>query len=257
MEARSGVMILETLKRWLHWPADSGFDGTHMQQWADQRQFVWRDVRDAPGFVIEGRQGTLPWRMEWGAPQRAYFHGNELRLRADVAVPAELHALLITRRLQERLEAEVFDHFVGDLQTRVDTRVPPEVRWLMIYSPVPAGSHLPLKERWTAVSNVKPWMDAWLSSPLGKELMHSSHATEEPSVLMIARSRLTLRTQMAHPDVAQIDSAVRLFETALREARRAASTGCESREGEATQPGMFTPVTSAIPERDTEHVDLH
>lgn len=249
-------MILEAFKRWLQRPSDAGFDATGLEHWADERKFVWRRVRDEQGFVIEGRQGSLPWRMEWGSPQRAYFSGAEFRLRADAAVPPELHALLITRRLQERLEAEVFDHFVGDLQTRVDTRIPPEVRWLMIYSPVPAGSHLPLKERWTAVSNVKAWMDGWLSSPLGKELMHSSVTTEEPTVLMIARSRLTLRTQMPHPDVEQVEAAIRVFETALREARRTAATGCEGTDQQATQPGMFSPAAQ-VTEMNSEHLDFH
>jgi hypothetical protein len=249
-------MIFEAIKRWLHKPADSGFAVSQLQQWADIRQFILRRHRDDGGFVIEGRQGSVPWRLEWGTPQRAYFHGGELRLRADVAVPPELHALLMTRALKDRLEADVFDHFVGDLQTRVDTRVPPEVRWLMIYSPVPEGAHLALKDRWTAVCNVRPWMDAWLSSPLGKEMMTNLTAAEQPTVLMIARSRLTLRTQLLQPDMAHVESAVRLFESALREARRAASTGCESSDQEATQPGMFS-ASEARPERLAMHVDVH
>jgi hypothetical protein len=244
-------MIFDAIKRWLHRPADRRFATTAMQQWADVRQFTWREARDDPGFVIEGRQGSLPWRLEWGPPQRAYLTGGELRIRADVSVAPELHALLMTRRLQERLEAEVFDHFVGDLQTRVDTRVPPEVRWLMIYSPVPAGAHAPLKDRWTAVTNVRPWMDAWLSSPLGAELLGGPWSAAEPAVLMIARSRLTLRVQLLQPELAAVESAVRLFESALREARRAGTTGCESTDQEATQPGMFHPADTGI-----EHVDL-
>lgn len=249
-------MILEAFKRWLQRPVEPGFAASALHQWADVRQFVWRRQRDETGFVIEGRQGSVPWRLEWGVPQRAYFTGGELRLRADVAVPPELHALLMTRPLKERLEADVFDHFVGDLQTRVDTRVPPEVRWLMIYSPVPEGAHQALKDRWTAVCNVRPWMDAWLSSPLGKDMLSTKMAAEEPTVLMIARSRLTLRTQMLQPDVGQVEAALRLFESALREARRAANTGCEGSEQEATQPGMFSSAQTAV-ERSAEHVDIH
>jgi hypothetical protein len=241
-----------------HGPRESRpFALSQLQQWVDVRQFSWKPDLQAAGFVIEGRQGMLPWRLEWGAPQRAYFERCELRIRADLNVAPELHALLITRPLQERLEEEVFDHFVGDMQTRVDTRIPPEVRWLMIYSPLPASLSPALKQGWMGVSNVRPWMEAWLASPLGRELSATDVAAQAPTVLMIARSRLTLRMELAKPEVAEMERALHLFEAALREARRAGQTGCDSGDHDATQPGTFTSGPQVVEHAEmVEHIHI-
>jgi hypothetical protein len=232
--------MLEALKKWFARKGKTEERWVDIQQWADTRQYVWRDVRGNHGFVIDGRHGTLPWRMEWGPSQREYVKGNELRLRAEVAVPPELQALVLNRRLQERMESEVFDHFVEDLQTRVDTRTPPEMRWLVMYTPLTGHELKELRDRWAAVSNVKQWVEAWVAGSLGTDLQALQVEPTHPVVLMLARSRLTLRVALQAPSVAELEPWVRLFESCVREARRVGSTGCGSQE-DVTEPGMFTP----------------
>lgn len=237
-----GQNLLEALRQWLAGKSEPIQDWGPLQQWAELRQYVWRDVRGGEGFVVEGRQGLLPWRLEWGPAQRDYVKGMEVRLRADVGVHPELQALVLNRRLQEAMERDVFDQYVEDLQTRVDTRTPPEMRWLVMYSPLSSNELRGLKDRWAAVANVKPWLTDWLAGPLTSELASAPGEPEVPVVVMVARSRLTLRTAMSDPTPEQLESWVHVFECALREARRVGTSGCEEPE-QATQPGLFTPST--------------
>ena len=73
--------MLKTLRRLL--AGTSGqVDSTMLRQWAEEHGHGWRKVRDAEGCVIDGRLGQQPWRIEWGAPQRDYVSGMELRLMA-------------------------------------------------------------------------------------------------------------------------------------------------------------------------------
>ena len=42
------------------------------------------------GFVIDGRLGATPWRLEWGPSQRPYIQGQELRLRSELGLSPDL-----------------------------------------------------------------------------------------------------------------------------------------------------------------------
>lgn len=237
--------MLDSLKRWLGRKPKADDPWGDIQQWADDRQYHWRDVRGTEGgFVIDGRHGTLPWRLEWGPSQRDYVKGPELRIRADVSVPPELQALVLSRRLQERMESDVFDQFVEDLQTRVDARTPPEMRWLVMYTPLNSTELRQLRDRWAGVSNVKAWIEAWMHGALGQDLMALQVDADEPVVLMLARGRLTLRAGLAEPTIPAIESWLRLFECGIREARRTGSTGCDTQE-DVTEPGLFVPSVMA------------
>jgi hypothetical protein len=246
------VIIVEALKRWFRRGERSERDWSDMQQWAEDRDYGWRQARSEDGFVIDGRLGSLPWRMEWGPAQRNYIKGFELRLRAEVAVAPELQALVISRKLQERLEVEVFDQFVGDLQTRLDTRTPPEMRWLVMYSPLTGVELKGLRERWSAVSNVKRWLETWLASPAAQELAAVRCDPDLPVALMFARRRCTLRVQVDDPVVPAIEPWLRLFESCVREARRLGAVGCDTADQETTEPGLFMP-SPASDERAAVH----
>ena len=248
----STVIIFEAIRRWFGGKGRTLRDWSELQHWAEDRQFVLRHARGQEGFVIDGRQGRLPWRMEWGPSRRRYINGGELRLRADVDVAPELNAVVMSRKLQERLEAEVFDHFVGDLQTRVDTQTPPEVRWLVMHVPMSGPELRGLKARWSAVSNIKNWLEKWLSGPLRDELEHLEVHPELPVVVVVTRKQCTLRVALPHPTLCDIEGWVKVFECCLREARRAGTAGSAAEDVEVTQPGLFVPTTQ--PRR--EHASL-
>ncbi len=253
MSALGSIVInLEAIRRWFGGKGKPLRDWNALQHWAEDRQYVMRHARGQEGFVIDGRQGRLPWRMEWGPSKRSYIHGGELRLRAEVEVAPELNAVVMSRKLQERLETEVFDQFVGDLQTRVDTQTPAEVRWLVMHVPLSGPEMRGLKSRWSAVANIKSWLERWLSGPLRDELEQLQVHPELPVVVVVTRQRCTLRVAMPHPTLCEIEGWLKLFECCLREARRAGTTGSAAEDMEITQPGLFVPT----PQPEREHASL-
>ena len=215
--------MLEGIKRWLSRRPASLPGRETVAPWAESRQWSFRDVRDRDGFVVEGRFGEQAWRLEWGPPQRPYIEGPELRLRAEIAsLPPDLQALVVDRALQERLERQMFDEYVEQVQTRIDERTPPEMRWLVMFPRLGAAESGALRERFVALASAKPWLLDWLRGPLAPALLALPAATS-PFVLSVSRGRLTLRTALAEPDAPELEPWLKLFQVATSEARRAAS----------------------------------
>lgn len=244
--------MLESLKKWFGSTASVPRPGEwrDVARWADEHRHVYRRVREGNGFVLDGRVGATAWRLEWGPSQRSYVHGQELRLRAELHIPSELQVLLLSRELQEAMEKDVFDQYVEGVQTRVDTQTPPEMRWLVMYPKLHGHELRTLRERWAAVANHKPWLERWIDGPLAKALASQRPRDEMPLALMISRGRLVLRTAMPEPDCTAIGTAVRIFETALREAQRVAADFSDPLSP-STQPSLFAP--SAMPIDATAH----
>ena len=240
--------MLEGLKRWFSSSPKAaaparGWEG--LAPWAEGRQYAFRGAREAEGFIVEGRGGAGRWRLEWGASQRRYIAGNELRIRAELGLPGELQAVLMNRPLAETMEKAVFDQYVEGVQTRIDNETPPEMRWLVMF-PKLTGSELgPLRERWVALASVKPFVQQWLEGALAGALQALPAEPKKPVVLMIGRGRLALRTALAAPDARDLDDALRFFDVAMREARRAAQGNFDT-HGPSTQPSLFP--ASALPE---------
>jgi hypothetical protein len=239
--------MLKTLRRMLSRPS-SQLDATPLRQWAEARGHGWRRVRDADGCVIDGSLGQQDWRLEWGAPQRDYIPGFELRLIADLGLPKELTALVLNRPLMETMEKAVYESYVDDVQTRIDTDTPPEMRWLVLYPKTSASDLGRLKERYAAVCSIEPWMQQWLHSPLNDALAATLDmaAADDPMVLSIARGRLLLRTALPEADAERLALWFSVFEHALREAKR---LGTEWRDvagaGLTTQPSAWAHADAA------------
>jgi len=236
--------MLEGLKRWFSGgPAPAkGWDA--LAPWAESKQYIFRGVRESEGFVIDGRLGALPWRLEWGPSQRSYVQGSELRLRAELGLQSDLQVVLLNRTLQEQMEKAVFDQYVEGVQTRIDNQTPPEMRWLVMFPKLGGAEMGKLRERFVALSSIKQWLTQWLDGPLSTALAATTLPPSTPLVLMIGRGRLTLRTALEVPDAQDIEPWVRLFETAMREARRVASQNFEA-GAPSTQPSLWS--ASALP----------
>lgn len=219
------------------------FEPTVLQQWALERGHGWRRVRGAEGCVIDGRQGPQAWRIEWGASQRDYIAGFELRFIAELDLPHQLMAMVLNQPLMDEMEKQVYEHFVDDVQTRIDTDAPAEMRWLVMYPKLSGQDIGRLGKRLGAVCSITPWMQQWLGSPLNDALAATLDrvSSEVPVVLTIGRGRLTLRTAMAQPDAASLAMWHSVFEHALREALR---LGTEWRDAAAggltTQPSAWS-----------------
>ena len=222
-------------------PQVTGWEG--IAPWAESKQYAFRGVQEE-GFVIDGRLGATPWRLEWGPSQRPYIVGQELRLRSELGLISDLQVVVMNRVLQEAMEKAVFEQYVEGVQTRIDNQTPPEMRWLVMFPKLP-GSEMPtLRERYVALSSMKKWLQQWLDGPLSQSLAALRIEPAVPLVLMIGRGRLMLRTALPDVDVGQLQSWLRVFETAMREARRVANESSES-ISPSTSPSLWS--SSALP----------
>jgi hypothetical protein len=211
--------------------------------WAESRQYTYRAVHNE-GFVIDGRLGVTAWRLEWGPSQRPYIAGHELRLRAELGLASELQLVVMNRELQETMEKSVFEQFVQGVQTRIDNQTPPEMRWLVMY-PKLSNADMPLlRERFVALASVKKWLLEWLDGPMTQTLAALTTPAEVPFVLMIGRGRLMLRTALPEARVGDVQGWLRVFEAAIREARRVAEDSAVE-DSQLTAPSLWPP--SALP----------
>jgi hypothetical protein len=234
--------MLQTIKRWLGDAPPQVPGWGELNAWSRTRQCTLRAVREPEGFVVEGRAGSIAWRLEWGPSQRSYIPGAELRIRAELSVPRELQALVLNRELMDAMEKAVFDQYVEGVQTRIDTTTPPEMRWLVMFPKLSGTELKSLRDGYGALSSYKPWLQQWLAGGLTPALAALPTAAERPLVLMIARRRLSLRTALAQPDPAALDAWLRLFECALQEAQRVAIDEIDVHTP-STQPSMFSAST--------------
>ena len=157
---------------------------------------------------------------------------------------SDLQLLVLTRTLQEQMENAVFDLYVEGVQTRIDNQTPPEMRWLVMFPKLSGAEMGTLRERFVALSSIKPWLTQWLDGPLRAALASTRLPQNAPLVLMISRGRLTLRTALPEPDARDLELWVQLFETAMREARRVSSQGVDA-SAPSTQPSLWS--ASATP----------
>ena len=102
--------------------------------WAQRARHEFKRERDGDGFVVDGKFGELPWRLEWGPPQRDYIQGEELRLRMELGVPPDLQMLVVSN-VADGGAREAGLRAVHRKQRRraMDTATPEEMRWLVMF----------------------------------------------------------------------------------------------------------------------------
>ena len=217
--------MLEGIKRWLSGSSteqgSSGLGGIDsFKGWSRSAHVQVRSPRDAEGLIVDGKLDNVPWRLEWGASQRPYVLGNELRIRAELPLPHDLQAIVLNKVLQEAIEKTMFEQFVEGVQTRIDTETPAEMRWVVMYPKMGRGELGDLRDRYAAVSSIKPWLQQWLAGPLTTSLAALKIEPATAFVLMIGRGRVTLRTEVEDASPGTVEPHLRVFEVALREAQR-------------------------------------
>jgi len=204
----------------------------------------------------------VDWR--WAGPQLedalawhadvvlAAFGTNDLRVlgKAPETVMAAYQVLVLTRELQESMERTVFDQYVEGVQTRIDTSTPPEMRWLVMYPKLGPAELKSLRDRYAAVANHKIWLMHWIDGPLADALRVAPGTPSDPTVLMIARGRLMLRTGLVEPEPELLERWLQVFETAMREARRVIAEAGDMAPTPSTQPSLWT--SSAMPGEGVE-----
>ena len=101
-----------------------------------------------------------------------------------------------------------------------------------------------LADRYSALSSLKPWLLQWLEGPLTQSMAALRVDASVPLVLMIGRGRLMLRTALNEPELPALQQWLRLFETAMREARRVDNDSNDANSPNA-QPSRWS--SSALP----------
>lgn len=244
--------MLEALRRLLS-KAPTPPDLAPLRSWAQAHGHDLRRVHAAEGCVIEGFDGAQAWRIEWGASQRSYIAGHELRMICELGLPRDLLVLVLNRELMESLEKSAFEQYVQSVQTRIDTDTPFEVRWLVMFPKLSGAELGRLHERYAAVGSARPWLLQWLGGALGDALAATldDADAQEPVVLTVGRGRLTLRTAMPEPDAAALERWFALFQPALREARRIGHDGVDAADAAtATQGSAWS--SSQLQPRDDD-----
>ncbi len=251
--------MLESLKRWIG-GSRGGPDPRAMQGWARQRGLALKRVRDDEGVVVEGAMHGTPWRMEWGPPQRAYILERELRLRMDLGLPHGLQMLVTSRALAEELEQSAYALFTQDMQTRIDSGMPEEMRWLAMFPKTQLAAMKPLKARFAAVGSVPESLAAWIDGELAQQLDIATRwlGPDEPLVLMTLRGRLYLRIESLQPDEALLNGALSLFEAAAQRALVAAEGSSQGQWPNTSTTAWGNNLPSAYPDNavDDEAGDL-
>ena len=244
--------MLESLRRLLNKGPKSA-DLSPLQSWAESHKLQFKRIRDQEGCLIEPLPttgstgaGELGWRIEWGDSQRSYIDTREVRFSAEVGTPRELLALLLNRELMEAMEKAVFEQYVEDVQTRIDTETPPEMRWLVMVPKLANNELGRLKDRYAAVASIKPWLQLWLSNGLEEALASTpdNTAATAPVVIVINRGRMTMRTAMPVPDAELLQRWFDVFIRILPVARKLARDWTDATAGGATgtlQPSVWPP----------------
>ena len=215
--------MLESFKRLFTSRGDGHEDDYGgVAEWAKRRGFGFKRARGEAGFVIDGLLEDKPWRLEWGAPQRDYIIGSELRLRMELELPSDAQMLLLSRPLMDALERKTFEDFTDNVQTQIGTQSPEEMRWLVMFPKINLTTLKTLRARFGGVASAPEAGLDWITGPLANAIEQQAASgflrDEPPFVLMTLRGRAYLRLQLLTPDAPDIGAALAIFETAVARA---------------------------------------
>lgn len=213
--------MLDGIRRWLA-RRGIGHPFPALGAWAEGRGWDLKAKPTGDALIVESFAPGDTWRLEWGPSQRAYFPGFELRLRAPLADADGVQMLVVSRRLLQQLDAEMFRQFTDDLQTRADTATPEEMRWLVLYPQLGSAELGALREHYGATGHPAGAAAQWIAGAFSAALAEAAErwlAPDDGLVIVAQRGRLTLRTPMAQPDAERIEAVLALFRAATRAAK--------------------------------------
>jgi len=216
-------MVLKQVKHWFVSRANAA-RWRSIHDWAESRQARFGLSRDGLGLMIDQPKALPgPLRIEWGAPQRSYIDGPELRIRCEMRLHNDMQLMVLCRELMDRLESTVFEAYTDTLKTRADTDTPEEMRWLVMFPKFTQITSKLVRQRYGAIGVTKDLTSGWIEGDLSEVLAQASQdllPEGHPFVLMTMRGNVYLRTAMAEPDLAKIQALLKVLETACREAQR-------------------------------------
>ena len=196
--------------------------------WAESKGLSYAPQGTGGSFVVQGRIGGKPWKLEVGAPSRPYIQNHELRARADLGINEDVAVLVMNRSLREALEKKAYSLYTDSVQTMAGPNLPEEMRWLAIYEEV--GWDSAPREFWTRYSvlaNRRANASTWVDDTLTHRLLQwpgPAHSAETPVVVMLLRGKAYLRMQYQLGDMPTLRHAVDVFTHACETAVASLST---------------------------------
>lgn len=215
----------------------AGPDWRQVSGWARSQQYAFKTVREHGGFAIDGAFGRLPWRLEWGPPQRGYVKTRELRLRMELALPPDLQMMVLNRTLLELLEHQTFEDFTQGTQTYVGSAIPEEMRWLAMWPRAPLNGQRDLRQHFAALGPDPALAGAWLEGALGLQLLGVRDTllkAAPPFMLMTGRGRLYLRMELPEAEAQPLADAVGVFGVAAQQLLRVTGQAIDERDWSTT-----------------------
>lgn len=189
--------MFDAIKRMIGSAAGGGAidEGQVLADWAKAEGHTFKRVKAkvGTGYVVEAPEG---WRVEWGASQRSYITGKELRFRCDTGVAPDVQLIMLSRALSLVLETDVFSRFTNAMQTQIDNTLPDEMRWLAMHARVPLNDHAALSRRLVVFSNAEEVARRWLDDSVLLSLEEAAANWWTDTLVMVVtinRGMLTLR----------------------------------------------------------------
>lgn len=214
--------MFDSIKRWMHNKPAQVFDGDQrvLTAWAKEAGHAVKTVPgQVPGVVVHTDAG---WRVEWGPSQRPYFPNQELRFRCESELSPDVQVLWVSKSLAHALETDVFQRFTDANQTRIDTSLPEEMRWLAMHAKVSLNAYPILSKRFLLLSNAPQVATQWLGGEVSSALeaaVTNWWVDQACIVLTINRGILTIRMSGDVIQRNQLDLVSRLFDVAARRLR--------------------------------------
>jgi hypothetical protein len=213
-----------------------------LADWARLRGDEFKRVRRGPGAVVHSTGSAGAMRIEWGAAQRHYIRGAELRVRVDARLPEALEMLVLSRGLAESLEAQAYQDLTSARQTRADDSTPEESRWLALFERIEVDASEDFKQSFVVASSCVPHARHWAQGELAVRLMRAKArwlAPGAPLVLMTLRGRLYLRTEAGSFDETLLDGVRSLGEAAAVRAQKICTRAGRAASASIAQAGAL------------------
>jgi hypothetical protein len=225
--------MLGSLKKLLATSPNDAADLRDVSDWAESQGWRFKRAREGAGFVVDGAFDRQPWRLEWGPPQRDFIGAQELRMRIELGLPADLQMLLMSRPLMEQLDQRTYEQSIEGTQTRIDSTTPEEVRWLVLFRPVDLMPFPAVRAHFGAVASLPEAGFSWIEGALAQALERASGGflrLDPPFLLMTHRGKAYLRLAAPEVDSVLLKAVVALFGVAVGQALRAAQGRAGGRE---------------------------
>ena len=183
--------------------------------WARSRGWRCAASADGSATAVDGLVRDHKWLLEVGPSTRRYNQGQELRARAELGLQEDLRVIVVSNTLKNALEEKAFAAYTDTLQTSMDSNMPEEMRWLMMYDEVPLDG---LPEHFPALFSVHGSDEAtpaqWVDPALARALVAAMPPRPEdapPFLMMLLRGKLYLRMACDPGDTATLQAASGLF----------------------------------------------